>query len=250
MQVNKPVYLRICLMFCSFLAYSCAGVQYGMKSVGLLKFPLYLLKCPGTVFKSLYGIIYARIVRRVLSVLVRTPFRKSTLQLVNFTIPVPYDSGCIIAICHTPWKRILVQWCLENNFALIIGGGKWTRQKKIIQRKGAGIAELRSIVKYLQLKGRVILAADFFNGLNNCPVKFLGNDYNASIAHVRLAIMAKVPLIVVIPKLSNTSINFTIGPQFEYFNLRLDFDKTIQRILSFLEKEIEHDPSIWATYVN
>lgn len=249
-QVNKPFYLRISLMFCSFLAYSCSCVQYGMKAVFLLKIPLYILKSPAPLFKTLYGIWYARIVRRMLSVFVRTPLRKRTLQLVNFTIPVPCDSGCVIAICHTPWKRILVQWCLENNFALIISGGTWTHQKKLIQRQGAGISELRGIVKYLQLNGRIILAADNFNNLNNCPVKFLGNNYNASIAHVRFAIIAKVPLMVVTPKLCNTSIDFTIGPQFEYSNLRLDIHKTTQDILSFLEKEIEHYPSIWSTYVN
>lgn len=248
MPVNKPFYLRICLTTCSFIACLCAGLQYGMIAAGLLKVPTYILKSPGTIFKNIYSIWYARIVRRMLSFFVRTPLRKSTLRLINFTIPVPSDSGCVIVICHTPWKRILVQWCLENKFALIIGGGKWSHRKKFIQRRGAGFTELRNIIRHLQKRGRVILAADFFNSLSNCPVKFLGNEHNASVVHVRLAILAKVPLIVVIPKLSNTSIDFTIGPQLEFDDLGLDCYKTIQRILSFLEKEIESDPSIWSSY--
>jgi hypothetical protein len=170
-----------------------------MIATGLLKRPSYILKTSGTLFKNLYNIWYARVVRRMLSVFLRTPLRKSTLGLINFRIPVPADSGCVIVICHSPWKRILAQWCLENKFALIIGGGKWSHRKKLIQRKGAGITELRNIIRHLQQKGRVILAADFFNSLSNCPVKFLGNKYNASIVHTRLAILAKVPLIVVIP---------------------------------------------------
>jgi hypothetical protein len=218
-------------------------------SAGLLKRPAYILKSAGTVFKNLYAIRYARVVRKMLSVLLRTPLRKSSLGLINFSIPVPADSGCVIAICHSPWKRILVQWCLENKFALIIGGGKWSNRKKLIQRKGAGIVELRNIIRHLQQKGRVILAADFFNGLNNCPVKFLGNKYNASIVHIRLAILAKVPLIVVIPKLKKTSIDFTLGPQLGFNNLKPGFYKTTRHILSFFEKEIERDPSIWSSYV-
>ncbi len=248
MSVSKPFYLRVCLTICSFLSCLCAGLLYGMITAGLLKVPVYILKSPETVFKKIYSIWYARIVRRMLSFFVRTPLRKSTLRLINFTLPVPSESGCVIVICHTPWKRILVQWCLENKFALIIGGGKWSHQKKFIQRKGAGFTELRNIIRHLQQKGRVILAADFFNGLSNCPVSFLGSKCNASIVHVRLAILAKVPLIVVIPKLNNTSIDFTIGPQLETNDLGLDCHKNIHYILSFLEKEIERNPAIWSPY--
>lgn len=94
------------------------------------------------------------------------------------------------------------------------------------------------------------MAADFFNGLNNCPVKFLGNKYNVSTVHVRLAKMAQVPLLVVIPKLTGTSINFLIGPKMEPENLRGDLSKKIEQILSFFEIEIESDPSIWSPYAN
>lgn len=249
MQINRLFYLRICLKFCLPLSYSCALFQHGMSAIVLRKVSL-SLKFQGIGFKNLCEIWYARIVRRLLSVLVRTPLIKGILGLVEFNVPVPLDSGCVIVTCHTPWKRLLVQWCLENNFALVIGGGKWTHHARLIQRQGAGVTELRGIVKYLQQKGRVILAADFFNTLSDCPVSFIGNKYNASTLHVRLARMAGVPLMVVIPKLNGTSINFTIGPHFECTNLGLDVVNTTQSILSFLEKEIEGNPSIWSYNVN
>jgi hypothetical protein len=249
MPANKPLYLRICLILCNVLSCFLAGIQYCMIAFGFLRKPVYILKTTGTLFKNLYNIWYARVVRRMLSALLRTPLRKSSLGLINFSIPVPVDSGCVIVICHSPWKRILTQWCLENKFALIIGGGKWSHRKKLIQRKGAGITELRNLIRHLQQKGRVILAADVFNSLNNCPVNFLGNKYNASIVHIRLAILAKVPLIVVVPKLKKTSLDFILGPQLRFSNLKSGYYKATRHILSFFEKEIEKDPTIWSSYV-
>jgi hypothetical protein len=244
MPTNKPLYLRKFLILFIPASLFFAGLQYCMITLGLLKKPVYIFKTPGKQFKNLYNIWYTRFVRRMLSAFLRTPLRKNSLGLINFNIPVPADSGCVIVICHSPWKRILTQWCLENKFALIIGGGKWSHRKKLIQRKGAGITELRNIIRHLQQKGRVILAADFFNNLRNCPVKFLGNKYNASVVHIRLAILAKVPLIVVVPKLKKTSIDFTPGPRLSFNNLKTGFYKTTRQILDFYEKEIEMDPSL------
>jgi len=249
MPVKTYASFRILLMLCSFASYVFACLQYYFIVTGISKASFNASKSPGTLFKDLHCIWYARITRRVLSFLIRTPLRKRVLSLINFTIPIPCDSGCVIVICHSPWKRILVQWCLENKFALIVGGGKWSHPRKSIQRQAAGYTDLRNIIRYLQLKGRVILAADFFNGLSNCPVKFLGNNYNASIVHVRLAIMAKVPLQVIIPKLNSTSIDFIAGPAIAPDSVNADYSKTAKQILSFFEKEIEQEPSLWSSYV-
>ena len=237
-------------MVCGVVASIFVFFHYCLIAIRILKVPFYFYKSNSSLFKDLHCIWCTRVTRRMLSIVMRTPLRKSFLSLINFTIPVPPDSGCVIAICHSPWKRILVQWCLENKFGLIIGGGKWSHQKKSIQRPGVGFTDLRNIIRFLQHKGRVILAADVFNSLNNCPVKFLGNKYNASIVHVRLAIMADVPLLVVIPKLTSTSINFSIGPKIEPGNLRGNINKKIEQILSFFEIEIESEPSIWSPYAN
>ena len=141
MPVRKHSFLQFCLVACMTLSTVFACFQYVLIAGRILKIPLYCYKSTSPVFKNLCCVWYARFARRLLSVIMRTPLRKSFLSLINFTIPIPEDSGCVIAICHSPWKRILVQWCLENKLGLIIGGGKWSHRKKSLQRAGSGSTE-------------------------------------------------------------------------------------------------------------
>lgn len=120
----------------------------------------------------------------------------------------------------------------------------------MIQRQGAGLTDLRELVKYLKLGGRVIVPVDVFNDLNNCPVKFLGKNYNASVFAERLAAITKVPILTVIPKLSNTTIEFTAGPQFVTDGLKPKSKILTKQIISFFDKEIENNPAIFSNYVN
>lgn len=202
MTSNKPAYLSICISICSLLAHLIAAIHFCFINAGLLKTPSYLKITLARKYKTLCTIWHTRIVRRMVSALVRSPLRNSTLRLVNFNIPLPANSGCIILICHTPWERLLVQCCLENDFALIIAYEKWTHKRGgKLQREGKGFNELRGIIKYLKQDGRIIMTADNFNQLNNCPVKFLGNYLNGELLPTRLARVAQVPLIVAIPVL-------------------------------------------------
>ncbi len=169
--------------------------------------------------------------------------------MINFNIPLPADRGCIIVTCHTPWKRLLANWCLEKKFALLIGGGKWKDRRHTIQRKGAGITELRNLVNHLQNRGCVITNADFFNTASDCPVKFLGKELNASLFTERLASLAKVPVLTTIPELSGTRIEFRTGPQFLADDPAFKPAFITTQIISFFEKEIENNPASWSFYV-
>jgi len=249
MQGNKPLYLIIVLAICRFISYPCASLQFVMIKVGVLNTPVYLKKLSNQQLITLNSIWYARLVRRVISFLVRTPLRKEILKLINFNIPTPGNQGCIIVMCHTPWKKLLSHWCIEKQFALIVGGGKWTDRRQIIQRNGTGVTELRDIIKHLQHKGRVATTADVFNNLCNYPVSFLGNSHNASLFAERLAILAKVPIIIVIPRLTKTSIEFSAGPQLPAADSNSTFSTITSRILLFFQSEIENNPAIFSGYV-
>ncbi len=249
MPNHKPFYLLLLLTFCRGVSYFCAALHYIMIKAGFLIAPVYIAKLPGKRLETLHCIWHARVVRRIISFLVRTPLRRNVLKLINFSIPMPGCNGCIIVTCHTPWKRLLTQWCLERKFALLIGVGKWTGRSRFIQRQGAGLTELRELVKFLDLGGRVIMTVDVFNSLHNCPVKFLGNDHNASLFAERLAILTKVPILTVISKLSNTTIEFTAGPQFFTDGLKPKSNIITTQIISFFDKEIENNPAIFSSYV-
>jgi len=246
---TAPLYLLWLLFSCKILSYFCASLNYLVLKIGFLNTPAYITKLQNKKSKTLQYIWYAKLARRTISFLVRTPLRKHIIKLVNFNISMPTDQGCIIVMCHTPWKRLLVHWCVEKRFALIVGGGKWDGRRRAFQRQGRGITELRSLVKHLQLGGRIITSADVFNNLSNCSVKFLGKDYNASLFAERLAMLTKVPIITVIPKLSNNVIEFITGPQFQAINLKLKSITITPQIISFFEKEIETNPATWSNYV-
>ncbi|QEC57966.1 hypothetical protein [Flavisolibacter ginsenosidimutans] len=249
MSVNKPSYLLFLLTVCGFFSALCAGLHCAVIKAGLLADPVYLAKRPTKRFSRLRLVWHARLVRRIVSLLVRTPLRKGVLRLVNFNVPLPGHLGCILVTCHSPWKRLLVQWCLDKNFALFIGGGKWNDERERIQRQGRSVVELRELIKYLQEGGRVVIKAEVFNTLNDCRVSFLGKRCNASRFAERLAILAHVPIQTLVVKLSNNAIELSAGPQFFTEGLNAKSTMITTQVLSFFEKEIERNPAILSNYV-
>ena len=249
MQIRRPFYFKMCMSVCSFLSFGSAGIHYLLIAASFLKAPPYILNSPGGTFSNLRNIWCTRFFIRSVSVLLRTPIRLSVLKLVNFITPLSPHSGCVVLTCHTPWKRLLVEWCLENDFALIVSRGSWGSEKRRIQRVGTGFKELRDMVNLLKQNGRIIIAADIFNNLKNCPVNFNGISHNASLFPVRLARIAEVPLVVAIPTLRNGVINIDPQRQFDFKPLRFDASMVMQKIISFLDSEIKKDPCIWSLFV-
>jgi hypothetical protein len=235
-----------CIAVCGFLSPALAAIHYCLVSAGIIKMPLCTEYGEKGLFPNLKNIWRTQMVRRIISVLVRSPLRLSTLKLVHSTVKLPADSGCVVAVCHTPWKRLLVQWCLENDAVYIIGNGKWTHQKRLIQKKCDSLGGLRDIVAHLRQKGRVVIAFDNFNNHTNyCTLKFLGYHYNVSMLPVRLARIAGVPLVSVIPRFRDGMVNIDYGPQFGLNKINSDPVDVMQTLVSFLEVEIKNDPGIW-----
>ncbi len=201
-------------------------------------------------FKILHSVWYARIVRRSVSLLIRTPVKKGILKLINLNVPVFNEKGCIIVMCRTPWKRLLVQWCLKENFGLIIARAQYSGKRHMIHRRGVGVSELRDLLKHLRLGGRIIAIADVVNNLNDCSFNFLDKQHNFSLFVERLATLAQVPILVMIPKLSNNTFDFICGPKFLTDGINAKDGIITRQVISFLEKEIKTNPAIWSNYVN
>lgn len=247
MLVSKPLYLTICTFTCRFFSVIIAVLHYYTVRAGLSKIPFCVFNAPGGVYKNLRNIWFARLLRRVVSLLVRTPLRTTTLQLVNFIIPAT-DTGCVIVTFHTPWARLLVQWCLENNFALIIASNKWLQRTSLTNR-GEGFNELRHLLFHLRSGGRVIILADVFNNLSNCPVKFFEKAYNISLFPARLAKIAEVPLLTAVAEFRHETIHIDTGSLFDVKLLNCNSCTLMQNLLTFFESEIRRNPSIWSVFV-
>jgi Bacterial lipid A biosynthesis acyltransferase len=248
MLISNPFYLSICTLACKFFSHIIAVLHYYNVRAGFLKIPLCIYNAPGGVYKNLRSIWFVRLFRRVVSILVRTPLRTKTLRLVDF-MSLATDTGCVFVTCHTPWARLLMEWCLENDFALIIANIKSNQRANSIKKTGKGFIELRHLLRHLRSGGRIIIMVDVFNNLSNCSAKFLERDYNVSLFPARLAKIADVPLMAVVPELRNGTIHFCTGPRFDLKIVNSDSCTVMQNLLAFFEKEIRQNPSIWSPFV-
>ena len=247
MPTTKPLYLRIFIFICHALAAVIAGIYYFLFRIGLLKISSVIVNAPVSIYKNLQSIWFVRLLRRTVSILVRTPLHKNVLQLINFD-PESIVPGSVIVSCHTPWARLLTQWCVKNNYAMIVGWGPWTKRARIA-RHATGFNELRGLAKHLLSGGRIIIMADIFNDLNNCPVKFFEKPCNASLFPLRLARIANTSLVTVMPALQNELVQIRTGPQVSLNADNNDPGNIMQTLLSFFEKEIKQDPSVWSGYI-
>lgn len=248
MPATKPIYLRICISICYVLSNMVAGIHYFLFKTGLLKVSLVITDAPDGVYKNLLRIWYVRFFRRIVSVLVRTSLRRHVLQLINIKPTDGTAPGSVMVSCHTPWARLIVQWCVEKNYAMIVGWGPWTKRASIA-RHATGFNELRNLVNHLRSGGRVIIMADIFNNLKDCPVRFLEKNCNASLFPFRLAKISNTPLVSVMPVLENETIGINIGPQVCFSNADSEPGKVMQLILAYFEKEIKQNPSNWLGYI-
>lgn len=247
MQSSKPLFLRMCLSSCNLISYLIAALHYSMVWISLLKLPLCIHNAPGGEYINIRQIWFTRLLRRTLSILIRTSLRNKILQLVDFPTPT-CNSGCIITTCHTPWARLLVQWCVANEFALIIVSGIWIQRAKQINKYGKGYTELKHLIRHLRSGGRIIITADAFLDSKNCSVEFFEREYKVSLFPARLARIANVPLIAVVAELRNQTIHIYEGPRFYFKHLISTPKEVMQSLLKYLENEIRKSPAIWSSY--
>src|SRR5450755_404688 len=166
MKTARPFYLTICLLLCRIISHVIAGVHYFAVHVLYLKIPACIRHAPGGVYKNLQKIWLARYLKKVVSVWVRSPLRNQVLQLVKLDFKIPDNTGIVFVTCHTPWKRLLVQWFFQNHYALIIDTGKSAQRKDRLKNKRKGHSELLHIIRHLRYGGRIIIAADVFDKSN------------------------------------------------------------------------------------
>ena len=247
MPATRPLYLRVIVFNCLILAQFFASVHYFLFRINLVKLSSVIITAPHGPLKNLITIWFVRSFRRCISVIVRTPLRKDALRLIDFD-PKSIAPGSVIVSCHTPWARLLTHWCVENNYSMIVGWGPWPK-RAIIAKHARGFNEVRDIAKHLRSGGRIVIMADIFNDLSNCPVRFFEKPCNASLFPLRLAKIANSSLVTIMPVLADTSVRIHKGPQVSLNPNKNDAGKIMQLLLSYFEKEIKQDPAVWSGYI-
>lgn len=248
MKKRVPIFIDFCIALCYLPAAIFSILHYCLIWAGIIRMPVYLNTTPAANYNCLQHLWHTRIVRRLCSLLVRSPLRSMTLQIVQFHLALPADSGCILVSCHTPWKRLLVQWGIENEFGLLIARHQPPGGKGLRRIEGYGYKELRKAVQWLQKGKPIIIMGNVFNERRDCTVEFLDEQQNASLFPVRLAKCCGVPIITMIPVLNKKRISFLQGPCFATDQLKQQSSTIIQSIIVFLDNTIRKCPWVWPTY--
>jgi len=235
---------------CLLISHLISATHSFFVRIHFLEIPDCVRQAPGGMYRNLQKIWFARLLKKIVSVWVRSPFKSYALRLVNFNIPIPAGKGVILVTCHTPWKRLLVRWFFENHYALIMDSGYSAKRKNRLKNLRKGHNELLHIVRHLRYGGRVIIAADVFNKSSDQPAEILGKPGNLSLLPARLARIAGVPLMAAVPILRNGRIDIQAGPIIDQHIPYSDMRAVMQILLRFFELEIKRNPSIWSYFVN
>lgn len=232
----------------SFIGY----IHLRMILSGWIHPPAFIHQPDPNALNKISEVWQCRLMRRMISFLVRTPLKKTILNRVKFQLDLPENTGCVIVTCHTPWKRLLVQWCKQQRFGFIISPAIWHPKNRVVQRKAIGEKEIRELITALKNGKHVIFACDVFNEATDCPVNFMGSSKNASLVPARLALLAHVPLLTALIKYKNGQICIEGGHSF-YPGLDLnhchDANCVTQQVLHYFDEEIRRQPGIWPGYV-
>jgi len=249
LRKKRPRYLLVLLSIYGFISSIITFTHLYAIERKWAKIPSCFAETADGPYFTIRKIWLTRMLRRSLSLFLRTPLRNGSMALINFKLILPQETGCIITLCHTPWARLLAEWCRVNNFALVLVGGPWIKRTRRVNIPGGGLVGLRRLVQHLRSGGRVIVIGDNIGRSRCCTVNFLGKECMASILPARLAVLAGVPLLAITPKLQNGMVIIHNGITVEYEEIRDDPDEAIQSIFKFFEDEILRSPSIWAPYI-
>jgi lipid A biosynthesis acyltransferase len=104
--------------------------------------------------------------------------------------------GCVLAIAHTPWGRVLARWSLSCDFAFILAHRRWAHWAGALHLLPTPSGQRRA-VQELRRGRRVVVVIDDFVPSGGCAVEFLGRPARVTMRAARLAALAGVPVVPV-----------------------------------------------------
>lgn len=195
--------------------------------------------------RTLRDIWFARLARESLVLILRTFLRQAALDRVTYALPPSHESGCVIAVFHMPWARLLASWCCDSDLALIVAGDVWVRRAGGSVVPG-GVAGLRRVIRHLRAGGRVVVMADFPRARRGCTIRFLGQPWHASTFPARLAACAGVPLLAWNPSFDRGRLHLDPGPAFAVGSLSEEQEAVTRSVLAYFERTIRERPALWS----
>jgi hypothetical protein len=240
----KDILLRGLLTACHIFAGAIACVHLLLKMMRVTRMPTVLMECSVGSIGMLQEIWFGRVARDLISLALRSPLRDAAIRLVCAGPSIHATGACVLAVCHTPWQRLLANWCQHHNFALIPAAARWARHAghAHVPWKYSG---LRRLARHLRAGGRVVVIADSFDVPGGVALNFLGSKRMASRIAARLAELANVPLVAAIPAYRDGRVRFDVGAKFAAVKAPLSSLRLTTQLVAYVEQEIRRQPAVW-----
>lgn len=137
---------------------------------------------------------FARLARESLHLLMRAGLRRAVLDRVRVVGDQQLlERGTVLAVCHSPWGRVLGGWLARDRRVAVVAAGRWEERAP-----GACIAAdrraARSVLREVRGGRCVAVTIDHF-GAVGVPATLLGREARVASGAARLAACAHVPLV-------------------------------------------------------
>ncbi len=200
---------------------------------------------PGGAGCAIRRIAFTRLARQVLKLFLLVGEEASVLRRVDCRglerLP---PGGCVLAIAHTAWGRVLARWTLSRDFAFILAHRRWARWAGAVHLLPTS-AGLRRAVEELRRGRRLVVVVDEFVALGGCAVEFLGRPVRVSMRAARLAALASVPVVPVTLCFRRGLICMEFGALFPPSRGRCAQQQMTRALCAEMERWVSRFPEEW-----
>ena len=195
------------------------------------------------LWTALSGIWSSRIAREALRMLMAAGLGRAVLDRIVVSGNVAaLNRGAVLAICHSPWGRVLAGWISRDGRIALLATNRWstraTGAHEPASRRG-----MRRAIGRLQGGRCVAITIDHFSA-DGCKMMFLNRPVRVCDGAARIAALGCVPLVPVVVRKIGGRIDISIG-----IEIRVTPD-TVEAAtmasVAALDLAVAHDPSIWA----
>jgi len=199
-------------------------------------------QCEGGSWRALNAIWHTRFARETINGALRLGMREAVFRRVAVEDNAEAPIGCVLAICHTPWARVLASWNATQGVVLIKAASRW-ESRAGGRRIGAGVIGLRRITRELRRGSRVAVVVDCFSDGNGIAMHFLGEPIHVAPGAVRIAAAAGVPLIPTNVRYARGAIRISFGTSVDPRTLGVA--EATRRVVTAFESAVRTDPAVW-----
>ncbi len=243
MRILDDFAVTVALACCRAFAPLAAAAYLGIDATyngGLVR--VRLGHCKHGSWRALCAIWETRFARETINSALRLGMDDAVLRRVALRDGVEPPSRCILAICHTPWGRVLARWNAARTGVFINAAPRWEARSGGL-RIGGGVSGLRQIMREVERGGRVAVVVDCFSYGAGIATRFLNESIRVTPGAARIAAAAGVPLILTVVHYNRGSIRISFGQRLD--PRELGVAEATRRIVREFESRVWADPSIW-----